>query len=139
MSILSFSVLTFLADPILRQVPLINNPAFQPPKAITLNANYDVLIPTLSNTVVPPKINLADEEIQAWLRDIKSTEFQIQNAIENDEDVKKYKQWIKTQQIKVAPGFSFDGVMQPHKQEVKVLKNEEEVNELDKVFGKTSI
>ncbi|ABN64441.2 hypothetical protein PICST_29837 [Scheffersomyces stipitis CBS 6054] len=126
-------------DPILRQVPLINNPAFQPPKAITLNANYDVLIPTLSNTVVPPKINLADEEIQAWLRDIKSTEFQIQNAIENDEDVKKYKQWIKTQQIKVAPGFSFDGVMQPHKQEVKVSKNEEEVNELDKVFGKTSI
>ncbi|KAK6459082.1 uncharacterized protein RJT20DRAFT_132231 [Scheffersomyces xylosifermentans] len=123
------------SDPILRQVPLINNPAYQPPKAVTLNTNYDMLIPSLSNSVVPPTLNLTDEEIKAWLRDSKGLEYRIQKSMESDADVDKYRDWVKAQKIKVAPGFdSFEGVMKPSKHESpKVEKKEEEINEINEL------
>lgn len=76
--------------------------------------------------------------------------------MENDKDIEKYNEWIHGQSIKVAPGFDY-GVMQPHRAEPLVPeiendslvdKNEEQqqqkevdddVNELDRIFGKTTI
>lgn len=78
--------------------------------------------------------------------------------MENDKDVNEYKEWVHKQTIKVAPGFNY-GIMQPHKTELLVSEGnlldaesneqlddvdkddngDDDVNELDKVFGKTAI
>ncbi|RLV95540.1 hypothetical protein JA1_000957 [Spathaspora sp. JA1] len=127
-------------DPILKQIPLIKNPSYQPPKAITLNTNYNKLIPSLANTVVPPKLNISTTEVNAWLKEIHSLESKLNDDITNDKNVQQYQEWIHQQTIKVAPGFEYATIMQPHKvepppQEEKKF-DDDPVNELDKVFGK---
>ena len=127
-------------DPILKQVPLIKNPAFQPPRPITLSNNYNKLIPTLSSTVVPPKLNISDTEIDSWLNEIRSLREQIKNKQTNDNNRQctKYENWIREQSNKIAPGFNYT-VMQPQKsmrnQERKLTtKKEEEEQEEEEVM-----
>ncbi|ODV80066.1 uncharacterized protein CANTADRAFT_339401 [Suhomyces tanzawaensis NRRL Y-17324] len=131
-------------DPILKQVPLVKNPSFQPPKPVTLKTNYAKLIPTLSKSSVPPKINLSEDDLRKWLNEIQALKAKVANLEDpSDLDVQKYEEWVQLQQAKVAPGFySFEGVMQPSKREIvpeKVVLEDQEVNELDKVFGKSTI
>ncbi|EGW34160.1 uncharacterized protein SPAPADRAFT_59579 [Spathaspora passalidarum NRRL Y-27907] len=132
-------------DPILKQIPLIKNPSYQPPKPITLNTNYNKLIPSLSNTVIPPKLNVGETEINAWLKEICAIESRLNDNITNDKNVHQFQEWSHQQTIKVAPGFEYATVMQPHKVGTPTPAKEEQqetpiddnVNELDKVFGKS--
>lgn len=133
-------ILTTLADPVLMQVPLIRNPSYQPPKAITLNLNYGKLLPTLAKSVVPPKVNLTQEELKKWEKEVES----VKQRHEQEESANsvKYQEWVKKKQTQIAPGFdSMGGIMMPHRVEKqeKSAKPAEPVNELDVLFGKTSL
>ncbi|CAX40036.1 hypothetical protein CD36_30160 [Candida dubliniensis CD36] len=126
------------SDPILKQIPLIKNPTFQPPRPITLSNNYNKLIPTLSTTVIPPKLNISDTEIDSWLNEIRSLRQQIINkqinsnshshSNHNNGQSDKYEKWIREQSNKIAPGFNYT-VMQPQKpiriQDRKLISKEE--------------
>ncbi|KAM9926660.1 hypothetical protein OXX59_003047 [Metschnikowia pulcherrima] len=101
-------------DPLLQQVPLIRNPAFQPPRPITLNADYGKLLSTLPMSVVPPKAAISRDELDAWKRDLEKVEKDGLNPEKREEEIKVYKDWLSGVQRKVAPGFSFD-VMTPRK------------------------
>jgi len=129
-----------IADPILAQVPLIKNPSYQPPKPITLNTNYNKLLPTLSSSVIPPKLNLSESDLENWTKEIEEMKTN-RSELNASEDIQGFKDWIKLQQLKIAPGFSFEGIMTPNKAEIqeKGTKQGAEINELDKVFGKTTI
>lgn len=150
---------------------MIRNPIYQPPKPVTLNTNYNKLIPTLSNTVIPPKLNIAQDEITSWLEEIRSLRDKVKKEQSENEKSEKYKTWVHDQTTKVAPGFNYT-VMQPHKpivhQDITLILNNNdndndddddnddndyddsdeeingkpkdyEVNELDKLFGKTTL
>lgn len=133
-------------DSILKQVPLIRNPIYQPPKPVTLNTNYNKLIPTLSSTVVPPKLNVSHDEITDWLEEIRSLRDKVKKEQAENDKSEKYKKWVHDQSTKVAPGFNYT-VMKPHKQERNLQKEDNDydndkskdysINELDKLFGKT--
>ncbi|KAL6454573.1 hypothetical protein SBY92_004040 [Candida maltosa Xu316] len=132
-------------DSILKQVPLIKNPSYQPPKPVTLNTNYNKLIPTLSNTVVPPKLNISENEVNSWLEEIRWLRDKVRKEQEEKGAKAKYDKWIHDQSIKTAPGFDFS-IMQPHKPpppttttQTKEVKQDDGVNELDKIFGKTTL
>ena len=119
-------------------MPLIKNPSYQPPKPITLNTNYSKLIPSLSSTSIPPKINLSEAELQQWSQEIDDLKNKVKTE---DGDVDEFENWVKSQQNKVAPGFnSFEGVMKPSKvASPKEVEVQPVLNELDKAFGNTSI
>ncbi|KAK6205094.1 uncharacterized protein RJT21DRAFT_13048 [Scheffersomyces amazonensis] len=139
-------------DPMLKQVPLIKNPSYQPPRPITLKTNYGKLIPTLSNTVIPPNINISQADIDKWLNELEDIKSRITKNVETE----KFKEWTNLQKKTVAPGFdTFEGVMKPqHKPTVEPTtstldeshesnpnvnnneKVEDQVNEIDKLFGK---
>ncbi|KAG7664306.1 uncharacterized protein J8A68_002164 [[Candida] subhashii] len=110
-----------------------------------------------TDRLVPPKLNITQVEIDAWIREIQAIEKRLKDAVENDKDIEKYNEWIHGQSIKVAPGFDY-GVMQPHRAEplVPEIENDslvetnekqqhqhkdvdDDVNELDRIFGKTTI
>ncbi|ODV68536.1 hypothetical protein HYPBUDRAFT_105019, partial [Hyphopichia burtonii NRRL Y-1933] len=113
-------------DEILNQVPLIKNPLYQPPKPVTLNTNFNKLIPTL-NSVRPPKIKLTTEELTNWLASIEKMKSTSDSA-----EVTKYQDWINQQQRKFAPGFDFENVLVP-------TTKPQDKNELDELFGNVSI
>lgn len=75
---------------------------------------------------------MTQSSLDTWLNELKRLKEQAGSSSGNGE---RLDEWIKSQQMKVAPGFA-DGVMQPHKREVN---SDEGVNELDKVFGETRI
>lgn len=60
---------------------------------------------------MPPKIMTLDEDLKLWIADLESIKATVENT-DNEESVKKYREWIAGQQRKVAPGFNFD-VMKP--------------------------
>ncbi|KAI5958827.1 hypothetical protein KGF57_002261 [Candida theae] len=101
-------------DPVLKQVPLIKNPSYQPPKAISLRANYSKLLPTLSQTVIPPNLNISKEDIDKWINDLDQLKNKIANESGTDDSVKSYESWIKEQTTKVAPGFDYN-ILTPKK------------------------
>lgn len=140
-----------LADDLLRQVPLIKNPLFQPPKPVTLNANYNKLIPTLSNTVIPPRLNMEIDDLKHWQQDLS---LQIQlfdlKSDSNIADINSFNEWVSAKKTKVAPGF--DSVIHPVtvKSPVSLNKNTkndindnddntETINELQNVFAKANL
>lgn len=143
---------------------MIKNPSYQPPKAITLKHNYNKLIPTLSNSVIPPKINLTENDIKSWIESIEQQRSSISNTEKDNNDVMNYKNWTTLQQRKVAPGFNFESIMTPSSNIIPIIAqndsvsggdrdsdntndksndnindNEDTSNELDKLFGKVSI
>lgn len=99
-------------DPLLQQVPLLKNPAFQPPKPVTLNTNYAKLIPNLPASVLPPQMSLTEEDLEAWKNDLE--EFKKTKLFTDSlkQAQKEYQDWLKAVQRKVAPGFSFN-IMTP--------------------------
>ncbi|GBL51780.1 hypothetical protein ACI3LY_003439 [Candidozyma auris] len=99
-------------DPLLQQVPLIKNPAFQPPKPITLNTNYAKLIPNLPASVIPPEVTINKEDIEAWIADLQKFKKEKFDSEEKKRAIQKYEEWLKSVQRKVAPGFDFD-IMTP--------------------------
>ncbi|WLF79009.1 hypothetical protein PVL30_002758 [Lodderomyces elongisporus] len=106
-------------DPILKQVPLIKNPSFQPPKPVTLNSNYSKLIPTLPNTVIPPKLKVGTDDINSWSRDIQIliSKYDPKDGDDGDREDElraKYQDWLQAQTKKVAPGFDYN-IMTPQK------------------------
>lgn len=105
-------LLTLLADPILQQVPLIRNPSFQPPKTVTLNANYSKLLATLPTTVIPPKMNLTKADLESWIADLHEIDSTSLDEAKSQADIAKYTDWVESKQRKVAPGFNFD-IMKP--------------------------
>lgn len=105
-----------LADPILKQVPLIKNPSYQPPKAISLRTNYSKLLPTLSHTVVPPNLNITKEDIDKWLNEIDEYKTMIANEQKTDSSVANYEKWIKSK----APKLHLDLITTFLRQKVKM-------------------
>lgn len=93
---------------------MYKNPAFQTPKPVTLETNYGKLLPTLSKSVIPPKLNLTREDLHQWKKDIEGKNYGFLKS-EDDHDVRVYEDWIKEKQVKLAPGFSYEGVMKPNK------------------------
>lgn len=122
-------ILTPLADEILKRVPLIKNPLFQTPKSITLNNNYNQLLPKLSNSK-PPKINLSSQDLENWISDIEK----LKKDYEKHDDT--YTQWLKQQKLMIAPGL--DSIITPTHKEIKE-DHTNDVNDLDKIFGKARI
>ena len=121
------------------QVPLIRNPSYQPPKAVTLNLNYGKLLPTLAKSVVPPKVNISEAELRKWEKDIEAIKLRFERA-DNGEQI-RYEEWVKKKQTQIAPGFdSMGGIMMPSRiEKTEEVAKDEQVNELDVLFGKTSI
>lgn len=136
-----------LADPILMQVPLIKNPLYQPPRAITLNTNYNKLLPTLSTSVIPPKVNLTGQTIQEWKNDIETIKNDKFDLTRNAKIIDDFNNWVKEKQLRVAPGYDYSPgrvmvpgrVEKPHAEVLDTIKELDPVNELDVVFGKTQI
>lgn len=127
----------------LQQLPLIRNPAFKSPRAITLQTNYDKLLPTFQKSV-PPKMNLEQSDLDAWLGTVHELQTTVTTmGSDEDPDAEKYTTWLHEKQRKVAPGFVFGGgVMQPkHRPQSPGTLGEDkkEMNELDKLFGRASI
>lgn len=123
-------------------MPLIKNPSFQPPKPVTLNANYSKLLPTLTNSIKPPKLNLKAEDLDNWVKDLESLKDDMFDIKKYDKDVDDYNQWLKKKQLQMAPGFDSGVIMKPQKVEKsspQQTPTKSAVNELDEVFGKTSI
>lgn len=120
------------------QVPLVRNPQYHPPKAVTLNLNYNKMLPTLAKSVVPPKVTLTREDLTNWRQQTEQHRATFDVA-KNDEAVARFEEWLIQKRRQVAPGFDADGgVMTPKKERVGEPRHEE-INELDKVFGRTSI
>ncbi|OBA17971.1 hypothetical protein METBIDRAFT_226333 [Metschnikowia bicuspidata var. bicuspidata NRRL YB-4993] len=101
-------------DALLQQVPLIRNPAFQPPRPITLNTDYAKLLATIPGSVMPPKAAISREELQAWTTDLEAVERNDLNMEARDKDIAVYKEWLVKVQRKVAPGFDYE-IMTPTK------------------------
>ncbi|KAI3405911.2 hypothetical protein KGF56_001130 [Candida oxycetoniae] len=91
--------------------PLIKNPLYQPPKAITLNVSYNKLIPTLSSTVVPPKLKMTKEDVNSWCTELEQ---EIEKNKSFNLQAEAYTSWLKEQSTKVAPGFEYT-IMTPSK------------------------
>ena len=60
--------------------------------------------------MIPPKVALKKEELEQWIEQLKNIkqnnlhlELQTQASV-------NYTQWLKKLQMKVAPGFDFDGM-----------------------------
>lgn len=83
---------------------------------------------------------MTEDDLRRWSTEIENTK-SARSELLNDTDIKQFENWIKRQQLKIAPGFSFDSVMKPSKAEIQDddSTHDTEVNELDKVFGKTTI
>lgn len=138
---IKYILLTQVADPVLKQVPLIKNPSFQPPKPVTLNTNYTKLLPSLSNTVKPPKLSLTKQDLQHWVESIE----QLKPSYDNSSDInvsliKQYQAWLDLARLKVAPGFN-SSIMTPQKkpESNQASEQNDDTNELDKIFGKTKL
>ncbi|EGV63393.1 hypothetical protein PSN45_004328 [Yamadazyma tenuis] len=125
-------------DPVLQKVPLIKSPLFQPPKPVTLNANYSKLISSLSSTVKPPKLNVSKQDLQGWISEIESLKPDFDNSSPtNIAQIKEYKEWLHQQKLKVAPGFD-STVLTPGVRDSGSTNSknaEPPTNELDKVFS----
>lgn len=128
----------------LRQVPLIKCPAFQPPKPITLNTNYEKLIPTLYKSVVPPKISLSDQDIVNWLDDMNGWKEKLNRSLDKNAE---FDTWLQKQQLSIAPGFD-SSIMKPmvkksdkevNEKNEGVNEKSDKINELDQLFGETKI
>lgn len=91
-------------------MPLIRNPAYQPPRAVTLNTNYGKLLANLPGSALPPPPKVQPQELEDWKRDLE----QLRDRAQNSDAASKYAEWLALQQRKVAPGFTFD-VMEPLK------------------------
>lgn len=152
-------LLTEKADPILQQVSLARNPACQFPRPITLETNYAKLLPSLNSTVVPPKMKLSKVDLEGWIKEtteLKEKRLQVLNG----SDQSKFQRWLRDQQKKVAPGYTFDSsIMLPNKpptntkdaslqrhssqgeqrEASEAFQDKREVNELDEIFGRTTI
>ncbi|RLV87054.1 hypothetical protein JA9_001145 [Meyerozyma sp. JA9] len=135
-------VRTNTANRYLAQVPLVKNPAFQTPKPVTLNANYNKLIPTLFSTVKPPKLNVGLQDINKWKQDVDNLSQRLE--MENDgTEIAKFESWVHQQATKVAPGLAETPlVMQPRvasPPKPKPDTSSSQINELDQVFGATHL
>lgn len=100
-------------------MPLIKNPAYIPPKPVSLNDNYDMLLPKL-NKSIPPKIGLGQADIDAWLETMNQWREKVK--VTNDD---LFVNWINDQKQKIAPGL--DSVITPKKLE----KLEQKLDELN--------
>ena len=108
--------------------------------------------------MVPPKIKLSKNDLEGWIKETTEIkEKRLQVLSESDQN--KFQHWIRDQQTKVAPGYTFDSsVMVPSKptnvkdtsterrhsqreehEPSKGLTEERELNELDEIFGRTTI
>lgn len=73
---------------------------------MSLNTNYAKLIPNLPNSVVPPKLNITEADLESWSKEIEDFKKDHFNTDAEKAAIKKYQDWLKSVQRKVAPGFS---------------------------------
>lgn len=73
---------------------------------MSLNTNYAKLIPNLPNSVVPPKLNITEADVESWGKEIEDFKKDHFDTEAEKAAVKKYQDWLKSVQRKVAPGFS---------------------------------
>ncbi|CAN3372032.1 hypothetical protein DIRU0_B08350 [Diutina rugosa] len=127
------------ADELLKQIPLLKNPAFQPPKPVTLNHNYHKLLPNLQQSV-PPKINVDAQELERWQAHIDSLQSKVAGLGKQSAEAQQFTKWLSDSQRKVAPGFMFGGgVMQPSRRVEKQEPEAESINEIDRMFSSTKL
>ncbi len=131
----------------LSQIPLIISPFYHPPKAITLPYNYSSLPKSL------PKEAVSNEDIDAWVSEVNYLKKNIIGIEEKREAT--YKGWEENVARRVAPGYlGHEGsVLTPLKpstsdsnsnedqsKNIVTTKNDDqELSEIDKVFGKVVI
>lgn len=87
-------------------------------------------------SVKAPKFNLSKADLEKWTNEINGLKLKYTD----DSDIVMFKTWLKSQQLKVAPGL--DSIITPHKVQRSPTTNEphdisgtQQGNELDKVFG----
>lgn len=88
---------------------------------------------------MPPKVNISEAELRKWEKDIEAIKLRFERA-DNGEQI-RYEEWVKKKQTQIAPGFdSMGGIMMPSRiEKTEEVAKDEQVNELDVLFGKTSI
>lgn len=132
-------------------MPLIISPYFQPPKAVTLPVNYTKLPSSL-----PPAVTITQQDVETVQQNI----IQVKEFMETTRNdlLNEYQQWksdVESQEVKekrrIAPGYLDSGnrLLQPVKRadsgasststSPPPLTQNQELNEIDKVFGKVSI
>lgn len=93
-------------DPLLERIPLQVNPKFQAPRPLAFKNQVSLPDPA---TVIPPKFNLSEQDLQKWRENLNDLEKQMRF---NEEEIRSYKEWLRNQQRKVAPGFDYS-IMKP--------------------------
>lgn len=96
-------------------MPLIKNPSFQPPKPVTLNANYAKALAALPGSVLPPKVNVTEEDMKKWTAELEVLREKYFGKEATEREIAVYENWLTQLQRKIAPGFNFE-VMTPSKQ-----------------------
>lgn len=136
-----------LAHPILSQIPLIISPFLHPPKAVTLPFNFNKLPSALpASAVTVDAVNYIATDSQQFADFV---------GAQHAQRKQHYDKWMNgvverdlKEKRKIAPGYldSTNRILQPTRLESKVeipsplsKPVEQEVNEIDKVFGKVSI
>lgn len=93
-------------DPLLERIPLQLNSKFLAPRPPAFKNQVSLPDPA---TVIPPKFNLSEQDLQKWRGNLNDLERRIDI---NEEEVNAYKEWLRNQQRKVAPGFDYS-IMKP--------------------------
>jgi hypothetical protein len=134
----------------LSQVRLIISPFYKPPQAVTLPINYNKLPTTL-----PPQVE-ADEVLRRICQDSEGFIGSLDGR--RNERLNSYKDWKSNvdrqeteEQRKIAPGYldTTERILQPTRNQAHSIeeqpgaepepKAEDQVNEIDQIFGHVNI
>lgn len=123
----------------MKQVPLIKNPSYQPPKPISLNTNYEKFLGNARVFAVPPEPCITHSDVEKWINESRK-EIDVLKSHKSDKRIEDFQSWIHQQKNKVAPGFSFDEIMRPHKVDTNSMKdNEDDVKVLSEQLESTKL
>lgn len=109
-------------------MPLIRNPAFQPPKLVSLNTNYAKLLATLPGSVIPPKVSVQRQHLESWIAELDLLKQDNLDSEWRRQQSDVYTHWLKDLQRKVAPGFDFDAMTPLNAGHTQVKSEPEEKN-----------
>lgn len=90
--------------------------------------------------MIPPKLNLKDDDLKKWITSIEELRAK-HDPIREQPDREAFELWCGLQQRKFAPGFKVDEIMTPsqRKSETPAQEQTKDDNDIDKLFGKVSL